>query len=78
MFAESWHYHPMGLFVLILFLLTATQVFLPHSVRERLERYMQARAIVFNALYLAFVVAFVSFGAARGFLHFGGAWLDAR
>ena len=78
MFAESWHYHPMGLFVLLLFLLTAAQSLLPDRVHGALVRFVQARAFAFNSLYLAFVVAFLSYGVLRAFFHLGGTWLNNR
>jgi hypothetical protein len=78
MFAESWNYHPMGLFVLGLFLLTAAQSLCTNTFRDRLAGFMQARARVFNGLYLAFIVTFVSFGLIRALLHFGGVWMNSR
>jgi hypothetical protein len=69
MWGESWTYHPFGLFVLPLFVLTAAQSLLPGPVRSRLKRLMQAHAPFFNGLYLTFVVAFVAFGATRALLH---------
>jgi len=78
MFAESWHYHPMGLFVLLLFVLTAVQSLLPDRVHDALVRFVQARAFAFNSLYLAFVVIFVSHGVLRAFFHLGGIWLNNR
>jgi len=74
MFLESWHYHPMGLFVLALFLFTAGQSLLPKALRDRLVGLMQSRAVFFNSFYLAFVVAFVGFGVVRALLHCVAAW----
>ncbi len=76
MFAESWHYHPMGLFVLLLFVLTAAHSLLPNHMRDVVVRFVQARAFAFNSLYLTFVVAFVSYGTLRACFHLGGAWLN--
>jgi len=68
MFLESWQYHPMGLLILGLFATVAVVSLLPRSWQERLMRHMESRAVVFNALYLMFVVTFISFGAARALL----------
>jgi hypothetical protein len=78
MFIESWHYHPLGLFVLPLFVFTAAQSLCPKTFRDRLAQFMQARARVFNALYLSFIITFVSFGMTRALFHLGGAWIIAR
>jgi hypothetical protein len=64
MFAESFSYHPFGLLVLALFLFTAVASLMP-SARQRLAATMEARPVLFNGLYLAFVIAFVGFGGAR-------------
>jgi len=69
MFAESFQYHPMGLLILALFIFTAGQSLLPKSYREGIVRFMQARATVFNAFYLVFVITFVSFGVVRALHH---------
>ena len=73
MFPESWHYHPMGLFILVLFVFIAAQSLLPKPHRDGLARHVQARAKAANIFYLMFVTAFVSFGVARALLHFGSA-----
>jgi hypothetical protein len=65
MFVESWQYHPMGWLILGLFVLIALVSILPPLSRHRLMTFMQSRPVLFNALYLAFVVAFLSFGFAR-------------
>jgi len=69
MFLESFQYHPMGLLILALFIFTAGQSLLPRTHRDGVVRFMQSRATLFNALYLVFVVTFVSFGAARALHH---------
>jgi hypothetical protein len=69
MFAESWNYHPCGLLVLALFLFTAAQSLFPKPARERLAQFMQAHALFFNGLYLAFIAGFMSFGAMRALVH---------
>jgi len=68
MFSESWNYHPLGLFVLALFLLTAAQSLCRSSVRERLVNFMQTHASFFNGLYLSFVVVFIGHGLVRALL----------
>jgi hypothetical protein len=69
LFLQSWHYHPMGLSILVLFLFTATQSVLPKIWRERLKMFLQSRATVCNSLYLGFVGAFVAYGTGRALLH---------
>jgi len=65
MFLESVQYHPMGIMILALFLFTAGQSLLPKAYREGIVRCLQSRAMFFNALYLVFVISFVSFGVVR-------------
>jgi Protein of unknown function (DUF2752) len=72
MFAESWHYHPMGAAILALFLFTAIQSVLPKVYRARLELFLQANGTTFHLLYLAFVTMFVAYGVGRALLHFIG------
>ncbi len=67
MFAESFNYHPFGLFILALFLFTAF-VSLAPSARQRVAVYMEARPLFFNGLYAAFVVTFVGFGTVRALI----------
>jgi hypothetical protein len=78
MFSESWHYHPLGLFVLALFVLIAVQSLCPQAFRERVARFMQRRATLFNGLYFAFVLTFLSFGIVRALFHFGETWMAFR
>ena len=67
--SESWNYHPMGLLILALFVVTATQSLLPKTLRARVAVYLRTRAVIFNSLYFAFVAAFVGFGAVRALFH---------
>jgi hypothetical protein len=67
----------MGLLILGLFLFTAAQSLLPAVVRRRLARFVEARARLFNTLYLAFVAVFVGFGVARALVHLVAAWARA-
>jgi len=78
LFLESWQYHPLGLAILALFIFTAAQSVLPTVHRERLGRFIQSRALFFNALYLAFVMAFVCFGAARAIFQWSSVWMHFR
>jgi len=71
MFHESWEYHPLGLFVLALFVVTAAQSLLPKLLRDRLVRFIESSPKVFNTLYLVFLILFVAFGTARALLHLG-------
>lgn len=67
MLAESFNYHPFGLFILALFLFTAILSLAP-SARRRVAEYMEARPMRFNGLYLAFVATFVAFGTIRALI----------
>ena len=68
MFAESWQYHPLGLFILALFIATAIRSLLPSKWQERIRSWMESHALVCNSLYLAFVVTFLAFGTARALI----------
>lgn len=70
MFSESWHYHPLGLFILGLLIFTAAQSLLPKRFREGIARRVQAHAVAVNFFYLVFVTVFVVFGAARMAIHY--------
>jgi hypothetical protein len=78
MFHESWEYHPMGLLVLALFVVTAAQSLFPKPIRNRLMRFIEAHGRVFNTFYLVFIIAFVSFGTVRALVHLGAAWTNCR
>jgi Protein of unknown function (DUF2752) len=67
MFADSLNYHPFGLFILALFLFTATVSVFPPA-RRRVAVYMESHPVLFNVFYLAFVSAFVAFGSIRALL----------
>lgn len=69
MFVESWHYHPMGMLILALFLFTAAQSLLPGRWRDRLKSFLEARARIFNLLYATFVLAFIAYGTSRALIH---------
>jgi hypothetical protein len=70
MFAESWHYHPMGMLILALFLFTAIQSIMPGRWRSGLKSFLQARPRIFNVLYATFVLTFLTFGTSRALLCF--------
>jgi len=74
-FLESWHYHPMGLLILVLFAFTALQSLLPKHQRLGLIHYLKSHSTLFNALYLTFVCAFVTFGTTRALLHLSNFWM---
>ncbi len=78
MFLESWHYHPLGLIILALFIATALLSLLPGLWQQRLARAMESRAFLFNILYLGFLFVFIAFGVTRAFLHllhlYQGCW----
>lgn len=64
MFAESFSYHPFGLFILALFLFTAVVSIIP-AARPRVAAYMESRPVLFNGSYMVFVTTFVAFGTIR-------------
>jgi hypothetical protein len=68
MFAESWQYHPLGLFILTLFIATAIRSLLPSLWQERIRSWMESRAFIFNSFYLAFVTTFIGFGTVRALI----------
>ncbi len=72
MFEKSWHYHPMGLPILALFLITAGQSILPGAARERVKMFLQNNARPLTRVYIVFVVTFVVFGSARALFHYFG------
>lgn len=65
LFDQSWHYHPMGLLVLTVFILIAIQRMLPGTLRLKLAKRMNAQGALFGGLYVLFVTTFVGFGAIR-------------
>jgi hypothetical protein len=70
MFIQSWHYHPMGMAILVLFGFTALQSLLPGHWRDQFKDLLQTRAIAVNLLYVAFVALFVIYGVARALATF--------
>ena len=65
MFSQSWHYHPLGIPILALFLFTAAQSILPGVCRARVKEFLQSRAVASTRVYVAFVVVFLAFGVGR-------------
>ena len=70
---ESWQYHPMGSLILLMFLAIAATSVMP-LWRRILVRQIESNAKLFNIVYLAFVLAFVSFGLIRALLRFPHLW----
>ncbi len=68
LFERSWHYHPMGVPILTLFVATAMQSLLPQAGRSRIKRMLETRATAVVNFYLVFVAAFVVFGVCRALL----------
>ena len=62
---ESWNYHPFGPLILVLFGVIALQSLLPDNHRHRIGEYVQARAVMFNSIHLAFVAVFIGYGIVR-------------
>jgi len=65
LFVESWRYHPLGLPVLGLFLMTAGQSLLPRGHRSEIRSFIGAHESGFKAGYLVFVMIFVGYGILR-------------
>lgn len=74
MFLESWHYHPMGMLILVFFLAIATVSLLSTARQKRLADYMRSKAVVFNAMFVAFLATFVGFGLARALVELTRGW----
>jgi len=68
MFVESWNYHPLGIMILILFILTAVVSVIP-ALRKALVDHIEARPRWFQRIHFGFVIAFVGFGAVRVLFH---------
>src|SRR5262245_56924647 len=54
--SESWHYHPMGLMILVLFFVIAGASLLPRDCRDAVARHVESNPKFYNTLYLGFVV----------------------
>ena len=65
MVLESWHYHPMGLLILVLFVGMAVASLLPRATHEKFVSYLETHALVFNLICVLFVATFITFGVAR-------------
>jgi hypothetical protein len=74
MFAESWHYHPLGLPILLLFLIAASSSLLPAAGQARLAAYMRTHSLFFNSAYVLFVISFLAFGFSRMLLELPHLW----
>ena len=68
MFVESWNYHPLGIMILILFILTAVVSVIP-VLRKALADHIETRPRWFQRIHFGFVIAFVGFGAMRALFH---------
>jgi hypothetical protein len=64
-FAQSWGYHPMGIFILALFTLIALQSVLPKTRRQQIGEFVERHAVGFRRFYIAFVGMFIAFGIVR-------------
>ena len=69
MFSASWHYHPMGILILMLFLIIAGQSLLPQPWRRRGADFVESHALIFRIFYFAVVLLFVAFGVGRAAWH---------
>ena len=68
MLGESWNYHPLGMAVLLILLLTAAISVLPFGSKQNVRRFIETRASLFNFIYVGFVSLFVGFGFVRACL----------
>jgi hypothetical protein len=70
MVAESWHYHPMGILILALFVVIAVQSILPRDYRQKIRGVVEHHSLAFKRFNVLFVATFVAFGAVRAMLEF--------
>ena len=68
MFSASWHYHPMGMLILALFVFVAGQSLLRRRYRHQLHVFVTAHAFGFQIAYFVFVLVFVAYGVGRAAL----------
>jgi hypothetical protein len=64
-FERGYEYHPFGYFLLPLFLLAASTLFLPASYHARLEDFVRARQSHLRRIYLTLIYGFITFGTLR-------------
>src|SRR5512133_801429 len=64
-FGESLHYHPMGPFILVLFVFIALFSVSPKGLRLKISHFIDRNAQLFNAAYVSFIVVFIGFGIWR-------------
>jgi hypothetical protein len=64
-FERGYDYHPFGYFLLPLFLLPASTLFLPASYRGRLEKLVRSRQSHLRQIYLTLIYGFITFGVTR-------------
>lgn len=69
MWAESMAYHPFGIIILCLFAVIAISGVLPSTMRSRFERRLMRHRRLVQVSYIAFVGAFLLYGAGRAALH---------
>ncbi len=67
-FAQSWGYHPMGILILALFIVTAIQSLLPKNQRQQIGGFVDRHAVAFKRFYIGFVSVFIAFGLGRAAL----------
>jgi hypothetical protein len=70
--AESIHYHPLGMLILLMLLAMASVSLCPSAVKQRIRGFIDDRARLFNSVYWGFVVIFVGFGVTRALLSVAG------
>lgn len=72
MFYESWQFHPFGLFILALFVLTAMVSIMPEAQRSWLAESMEKHARFLRAVFIVFISAFCSYGLFRAIFQLTG------
>jgi hypothetical protein len=68
-FAESWAYHPFGVFSLAFFLLVVAESLLPRARRVEMARFIHRNRTITDAVYFALAASFIVFGLARAAAH---------
>lgn len=68
-FARGYDYHPFGYLLLPLFFLAAATLFIPKSLRSRLEESVRSRQAQLRHVYVTLIYGFIAFGAIRAALY---------
>ncbi len=69
LFEQSWHFHPFGVPLLLLFVLIATVSVMPSTWQRRIATGMNRHHRPANLAYVSFIGAFILYGLARAIAH---------